>query len=268
MYPVIFKLGSFTLRTYGVIVLFALLVAWWLARKEAKEKDYQLQQIDSFIFLAVTVGVGGARLYYVLFNLSYYLQNPYQISMIWDGGLAIHGGLIGGVLAGIWFCWRNKLRFWRLADTLTPAIILGQAVGRVACFFNGDAYGKPTNLPWGVTFTHPLSSAPKHISLHPTQLYQLAWNLLVFGVVWSFHRRVKYEGELFLMYAILYSLGRFFIENLRGDQLIFSFFGLAISTARTMSVVTILSVVIFHFILRKQDRMGKVRIRLNRGIKS
>ncbi len=237
----------------------SVLVAWWLARKEAKGKDYELQQIDTFIFLAITVGMVGARLYYVLFNLSYYLQNPYQIIEIWDGGLAIHGGLIGGFLAGIWFCWRKKLRFWRFADTLTPAIILGQTVGRVACFLNGDAYGKPTNVPWGVTFTHSLSSAPKNISLHPTQLYQLAWNLLVFGLIWSFRRRVKYKGELFLIYAVLYSLGRFFIENLRGDQLIFNFFDSAISTARSMSVVIILSVVIFHFILRRQNWVGKVR---------
>lgn len=240
-------------------MLLSVLVAWWLARKEAKEKDYELQQIDTFIFLAITVGIVGARLYYVLFNLSYYLHNLYQIIEIWDGGLAIHGGLIAGFLAGIWFCWRKRLRFWRLADTFTPAIILGQTVGRLACFLNGDAYGKPTTLPWGVTFTHPLSSAPKDIPLHPTQLYQLAWNLLVFGLTWSFRRRVKYEGELFLIYAILYSLGRFFIENLRGDQLIFNFFGLAISAARSTSVVTILSVVIFHFILRKQDQIGKVR---------
>ncbi len=101
MYPVIFRLGSFTLSSYGVILSLSVFVAWWLVRKEAKEKNYQLQQIDTFIFLAIAVGMVGARLYYVLFNLSYYLQNPYQIIQIWDGGLAIHGGLIGGFLAGI-----------------------------------------------------------------------------------------------------------------------------------------------------------------------
>ena len=255
MYPVIFRSGSFTLGSYGVIVLLALLLACWLARKEAKEKNYELYQIDTFIFVAVTGGMVGARFYYVLFNLSYYLHNPYQILQIWKGGLAIHGGLIGGILAGIWFCWRKKLKFWRLADTFAPAIILGQTIGRVACFFNGDAYGKPTSLPWGVTFTHTLSSAPRNISLHPTQLYQLIWNLLVFGLVWSFRRRVRYEGELFLSYAVLYSLGRFFIEDLRGDQLVFNFFGSGVSTARSMSVAIILSVVIFHFILRKRDQI-------------
>lgn len=236
-------------------MLLALLVACWLARKEAKEKNYELYQIDTFIFLTISGGVVGARLYYVLFNLSYYLENPYQIIQIWKGGLAIHGGLIGGLLAAIWFCWRKKLKFWRLADTFTPALILGQAVGRVACFLNGDAYGKPTNLPWGVTFTHPLSSAPRNISLHPTQLYQLAWNLVVFALIYSFRRRVKYEGELFLIYVTLYSLGRFFIENLRGDQLTFNFFGLGVSAARSMSVVIILSVLIFHFILRKRKQI-------------
>lgn len=236
-------------------MLLALLVACWLARKEAKKKNYELYQIDTFIFLAITGGMVGARLYYVLFNSSYYLENPYRIMQVWKGGLAIHGGLIGGLLAAIWFCWRKKLKFWRLVDTFTPALILGQAVGRVACFLNGDAYGKPTNLPWGVTFTHPLSFAPKNISLHPTQLYQLAWNLAVFGLIYSFRRRVKYEGELFLIYAILYSLGRFFIESLRGDQLVFNFFALTISTARSMSVLTIVSVLIFHFILRKRKQI-------------
>ena len=122
-------------------------------------------------YSAVIAGVIGARVYYVLFSdLDYYRADPLKVLAIWEGGLAIHGALIARILAALWCAWREKISFWRWADTFAPSLILGQAIGRIGCFFNGDAHGYPTNLPWGLVFS-PESPAGQMFPgqpFHPT----------------------------------------------------------------------------------------------------
>jgi phosphatidylglycerol:prolipoprotein diacylglycerol transferase len=127
--------------------------------------------------------------------------------------------LIGGVLAGIWFCRRRRLAFWSFADLLTPSILLGQAVGRGACTLNGCSYGKPTTLPWAVTFTDPAAQAPHNLPLHPTQLYEMASDFAILLFLWHFRKKTRFDGQLFLMYVTLYAAARFILEVFRGDSL-------------------------------------------------
>ena len=161
------------------------------------------------------------RLYFLsIFDPSIFGEHPGEILAIWNGGLSIQGGLLGGLIAGILFCRARRISFWDFADLLTPSVILGQAVGRVACVLNGCSFGKPTLLPWAVTFTDPRSAAPRDIPLHPTQFYEMGADLLIFLLVWNLRKRTRFGGELFLIWAMAYGGARIFLEMFRGDSLL------------------------------------------------
>lgn len=222
MYPELFRIGPMPIHSYGVMIATAFLMALWVGIKEAKRKDIDLKLVSDFVTYALIYGILGARLAYVIFfDLQYYLNHPLHILFVWEGGLVLYGGILGGLIAGIWFIKKHKLNFWKFADTLAPSVILGQAIGRIGCFLSGDSYGVPTELPWGVKF--PEGSLPNlhfgQIPIHPTQIYESLLNFVIFMVLWKLRKRNTYNGFLFLLYLISYSAMRFFIEFLRGDSL-------------------------------------------------
>jgi phosphatidylglycerol:prolipoprotein diacylglycerol transferase len=252
MYPVLVQIGHFTLRSYGALFALAMLVGWVVAKHEARRKGFPEATTEKFLGLAVLAGLVGARLDYILFSdLMTYLRHPGTMFALWQGGLAVQGGLIGGLVAAVWFTRHHRLPFWSFADAFAPGLILGQAIGRLACFLNGDAYGQPTTLAWGVTFTDHQSMAPLNIPLHPTQLYEMGWNLLLFGFLWGIRKRTRYPGQLFLFYVAFYSLGRFVIEGLRGDQLTYALGDVTFSTAKTISLVAIGGSIFLHYYFQK-----------------
>lgn len=195
MYPVLIDLGWWQLRSYGVFVVVAVVVgAWWSAR-EARRKGLDPARVYDFASFGGLAGLVGARLYYVLLSQpGYYLARPLEILAIWHGGLAVHGALLGGLLAGVWFIRRRGFSFWRFADIAAPGLILGQTVGQIACLLNGDTYGKPTTLPWAITFTDPRAMAPLGVPLHPIEIYELLAYLAVFLLVWRVSRRATQDG--------------------------------------------------------------------------
>ncbi len=202
------------------MIAFAFIVGILIASKEAERKGIGKEMVFDFLPWAILGGILGARLYYVLFyDLKFYLQQPLRILFFWEGGLAFHGGFLLSLLIGIHFTRSRRISLWTFADTATPSIILGQAIGRLGCFLNGCCYGVETRLPWGVNFTHPDSIAPSGIIRHPTQLYQLLLNLAVFSTIWKLRRRERYGGFLFLIYLILYSISRSLVESFRADSL-------------------------------------------------
>lgn len=198
----------------------AFLAGAWLGVREARRKGYDPELVFDLLFYVMIGGILAARLYYVAtFNPSYFLENPLSILAVWRGGLSIQGGLIGGVSAGVLFCWIRGLSFWSFADLMTPSIILGQAVGRGACVLNGCSFGKPTDLPWAIVFTDPNTAAPRDIPLHPTQFYEMGTDLLIFLLIWNLRKRTRFDGQLFLVWAICYAAARSVIELFRGDSL-------------------------------------------------
>ena len=239
MSPILVELGSLTIRWYGVMIAAAVLVGLWLAGREGIRKGFQKQQIYDFVFYVVIAGIAGARIYYVLFSdLNLFLANPLRIFALWEGGLAIHGAILAGVITALWYTWKEKIPFWRWLDTFAPSLILGQAIGRIGCFFNGDAHGYPTSLPWGVVFS-PDSCAGQMFPgqpLHPTQLYELGFNVAIFLVLWKLRKRPGFDGFLFLIYAILYSSIRIFVEHFRADRL--TYWG-DLSAAQSLGVMGI-----------------------------
>jgi phosphatidylglycerol:prolipoprotein diacylglycerol transferase len=221
MYPIFLRFDSFEIRWYGIMIALAFLAGTWIGLKEAKRKGYDSDLIYDLLFYVMVAGIVGARLYYVAAsNLSYFIEHPLDIVAIWRGGLSLHGGLIGGLLAGVWFCRKRGLAFWDFADLLTPSIILGQAVGRGACTLNGCSFGKPTGLPWAIVFTNPDAQAPHNIPLHPTQFYEMGTDFLIFFILWNLRTRMRFPGQLFLVWAMTYAVARFVLEFFRGDSLL------------------------------------------------
>jgi len=224
MHPILFQYGPIEIRYYGLMYVIGILFASYLIKKEVKRKGIGLTEDDviNFIIWTVVGGVLGARAYYVLFNLGYYLSNPSEIPAIWHGGLAIHGGLIGGGFIAWSYLKKRGIRFWRMADAVAPAIILGQTFGRFGNFMNGDAHGAPTTMPWGIIFP-PESIAGTQFPntpLHPTMLYELVLNFLIFCFLWLVLRKKEHkDGYIFAMYIVLYSMGRFVVEHFRADSL-------------------------------------------------
>ena len=197
-------------------------------------------------------GILGARIYYILFtDPKIFLANPLRFLAFWEGGLAIHGAILAGFLASVWYTWEWKLPFWKWADTLAPSLILGQAIGRMACFLNGDAHGYPTDLPWGIVYA-PESPAGQMFpgqALHPTQLYEMIFNLIIFTVLWKVRKKIKTQGNLFILYIILYSAARIIIEHFRADKLMY--FG-DISAAQSIGAVGIVSGLAAMLVLNKK----------------
>lgn len=229
------QVGAFAIRWYGLLIASAVLIGVNLSRFLAKQRRVDPAIVDSLVIWLVIAAVPSARLYYVLFQWQDYAQHLDRIPQIWRGGIAIHGAVLGGMIAALIFARLQKIPFWQLADLVAPALILGQAIGRWGNFFNSEAFGRPTNLPWKLYI--PLDRRPPGYEqfeyFHPTFLYESLWNLMVFALLMTlFFRGLKASshlklGTLFVVYLMTYSLGRFWIEGLRMDSLMLGPFRIA-----------------------------------------
>jgi phosphatidylglycerol:prolipoprotein diacylglycerol transferase len=226
--PVVVQIGPLVLRWYGLLIATALLMGVTLSQAIAAKRKLEPDAVGDAILWIVGGAIPCARLYYVLFNWSAYGGDWGQMIAIWRGGIAIHGAILGGILGGWLFSRLRRSSFWALADVIAPSLILGQAIGRWGNFFNSEAFGAPTDLPWKLYI--PVDRRPPAFVnveyFHPTFLYESLWNLAVFcGLLLLLQRdrlgpwRPLKNGTLFCVYAIAYSLGRVWIEGLRLDSL-------------------------------------------------
>lgn len=218
--------GNFSLRWYGLLIAIAVFVGLQLSQKLARLRQVNPELMADLVIWLVLAAIPAARLYYVAFRWQeVYRQHPDQIIKVWEGGIAIHGAILGGILAAVLFARLKKISFWRLADLVAPSVILGQAIGRWGNFFNSEAFGAPTNLPWKLLIKPGFRPQKmQHIAYyHPTFLYESLWNLGGLGLLlFLFFRYPKLKaGTLFLVYVVYYSAGRVWIEGLRMDSLMF-----------------------------------------------
>jgi len=255
MYPVLIQLGTFELRSYGIIVALSFFLGLWLSTKEAKRRGLDPGLIQDFALYALVGGIIGARLYFVLFsNPAYFLQKPWEIVAIWHGGIGIIGALLGGLVTALWYCRRKKLSFWRFADTLAPGVALGQAAGVIACLLNGDSYGKATDLAWAITYTDARAMAPLNVPLHPVEIYEMAIYFLVFLLVWRTRKKYRSDGFAFLTYLAGYGAARFSVEFFRGNPATFAW---DIPAAQIFGVALVLVSIAGFFVLG--EARGKAR---------
>ncbi|MDD2446977.1 MAG: prolipoprotein diacylglyceryl transferase [Tissierellia bacterium] len=240
MDPIAFTIFGLEVRWYGILIASAVVIGTILAIKEAKRKGISEDTILDLLLFVLPAAIIGARLHYVLFSWDNYKNNLIEILNIRGGGLAIHGAVIAGVIVGLIFAKVKKISFWELADIIAPSLILGQSIGRWGNYANQEAYGGPTDLPWAIVVDG--------VKVHPTFLYESIWNLLVFlFLVYYSRKMIKEDGEVFLLYIIIYSIGRLFIEGLRTDSLMFGPFRIA-------QLLSLASIIIGAFIFYKRRK--------------
>lgn len=219
------KLGPITIRWYGIMIALGFIVASWAATFLARRREIESDKLINGCLFAFMAGIAGARLYYCALNWQTFAQHPAEIIATWQGGLSIHGGIIGGVLAGWLYCRFAKLPFGASVDIGACVLPLAQAIGRWGNFFNSEAFGRPTPADFPLKLYIPEGSRPpglaSHEYFHATFLYESIWNLFVFLLLYFglFDRLKAYPGMTFLIYLFLYSIGRFLIEPMRTDSI-------------------------------------------------
>jgi len=265
MYPEIFRIGNFPINTYGVFLALAFLCAILIAVRLARRDGLPGEKIYDLSLWMLLAGLIGSKIL-MLFTEPEYRDNPSQflsLDFLRSGGV-FYGGLLGAVLAGYFLMKRYKLPWWKTADACAPGIAVANFFGRQGCFAAGCCWGKPTTLPWGVKFTekgHEITGVPIDAYLHPTQLYESFAMLLVFFFVLWLHKRKRFDGQVILAYALLYSIIRFAIEFVRDDPR-GDVFGLTSLTGLSTSQLISLVIGIWALILliRRRRRANSVNL--------
>lgn len=240
--PIALQLGPFSIHWYGIIIGTGILLGLYISTNEAVKRGLQKEVFSDLILWALPIALIFARIYYVIFNWSYYSQHPEEIIAIWRGGIAIHGALIGAIITTVVFAKKRNLSFWKLADIAAPSIILGQAIGRWGNFMNQEAHGGPVSREFLESLHLPdfiiNQMYIKGSYYHPTFLYESLWNLIGFLVLLVLQRINLKRGEVFLTYVIWYSIGRFFIEGMRTDSLMLTD---SLRMAQVLSIVLVVT---------------------------
>ena len=238
--PMIGHVGPFMLTWYGLFFALAVAAGGWLGLREARRKGLEVEKVQSLILWSLLGGLAGARLFHVVDRWDLYAGEPIRARYLWEGGLAIYGGLVSGVLTGFLYAWRSGLPVWKMADAAAPGLILGQGLGRLACIPNGDAYGAPTDVPWAFIYTNPAAMVPDGllgVPLHPYPAYELLFDLAVLGLLWRLRGVYKADGLLFITYLGVYAIGRFLLTFFRMEQV--WFFGLQEAQVVALAVLVV-----------------------------
>ena len=233
MYPILFQFGSFTISSFGVMMVIAFLLGNYLLRLDVVAEGYDATIADDIIFRAAIGGILGAKFYYLIENIptgqaadnmngliniiaGIFTLNGERIAFgiqNFGAGLVFLGGLVGGMAAVSWYIYRKNLNWFKIADLAAPFLVLGHGIGRIGCFLVGDDYGIPTNLPWAIAFPNGLP--PTNIAVHPTQLYEMSAYFIIFFYLRYRKRNQTFSGEIIFEYLFLGGLSRFMVEFIR-----------------------------------------------------
>jgi phosphatidylglycerol---prolipoprotein diacylglyceryl transferase len=249
--PMAISVGHFHLNWYSLIVILAIITAVGLALWEGKRKGFSSESILSLAPWVIVGGIIGARLFHVIDHWPYYAANPLQMFAFWQGGLAIWGALAGGAVTAIIYARLSKIPVGRLYDTLVPALLVAQIIGRFACIIDGDAVGGATSLPWGFTYINPGAMVPSGllgVSVHPYPVYDQIWNLLGLSIALKLRHRLKTDGLLFMTYLSIYAIGRLVLSFVRQENI--WFWGLQEAQVIAIAIL-IISVGVMIYLSRK-----------------
>ena len=249
--PILVDLGVIRVSWYGLMYIFGFLASYLLVRYQMKRKDFGVSKLDveNLYFYLILGLIIGARLGYVLFyNLKDYLADPLEIFAIWHGGMSFHGGLIGVLIVGILFSWKNKKSFWKIADLFIVTAPIGLGLGRIGNFINGELYGRVTQVPWGMIF-------PKGDSLlrHPSQLYESALEGgVLFLILWFLKDKKLPTGGLLAVFLSVYGVFRFFLEFFREPDPQLGFVLGPFTMGQTLSALMIIGGIVLFFYLKRR----------------
>ncbi|WP_407270672.1 prolipoprotein diacylglyceryl transferase [Radiobacillus sp. PE A8.2] len=255
---VAFELGPLTVYWYGIIIAFGAFLGFIIAQRESEKRGLPKDTFSDLLIIAIPIAIISARIYYVAFQWDQYRNNLGDVFAIWEGGIAIHGALIGATLTGYFFSKVKKVSFWKLVDIAAPSIILGQAIGRWGNFMNQEAHGGLVTRGFleGLYLPEFIINQMyiEGVYYHPTFLYESIWNLIGFVLLLSLRKVNLRRGELFFSYIIWYSIGRFFIEGMRTDSLMLTE---SLRIAQVISIVLVIVSIIAIIYRRKTGLANK-----------
>ena len=238
--PVAFQLGPIAVRWYGIIIACGILLGYFIAQRTLQRVGFDKDVLVDILFWSAIIGFIVARIYFVIFQFPYYAQHPAEIPKIWHGGIAIHGGIIGGFITGIFICKRKNINPFQMGDIAAPSMILAQGIGRWGNFMNHEAHGGPVSRSFLEHLHIPDfiidNMYINGVYYHPTFLYESIWDVLGFIILLSLRKHLRI-GDTFALYLIWYSIGRFFVEGLRTDSLMLTSH---IRIAQLMSIVLVI----------------------------
>ena len=242
--PIAVSIAGFDIRWYGILIASGALLALYISYRRAPRYGLSPEDVLDIVLGILPMGILGARIYYVIFNWGYYSQSPSEIINIRSGGLAIHGGLILGMITAYVICRYKKISFIDVADLILPSVALAQAIGRWGNFFNNEAYGTETTLPWAIIIDGK--------SVHPTFLYESIWCLIMFITLSYAFKRRKFSGQIACMYGLLYAPERFLVEGLRTDSLMIDF----LRQAQVISIVIFVVSLALYMYLKRRNALN------------
>jgi phosphatidylglycerol:prolipoprotein diacylglycerol transferase len=260
MFPKILDLGPITIHTYGLLLAAAFIAGIWITSRNAKKQGIHPDSIWNMGLVVIFSALVGAKLLLLVSDYQYYSQNfreIFSLSTLRSAGV-YYGGLLLALCAAIWYLRKKRLPAWTIADLAAPGIALGQTLGRLGCLSAGCCYGKPTQLPWGITFTSQYAyenvGVPLNTALHPTQIYEsIATFCLFLYLMWRLSRK-HFTGQILLEYLMLYAVMRFAIEFFRYDDRGFVLYGL-LSTSQFIAILTFIgSVAVYGYLLRRNGK--------------
>jgi phosphatidylglycerol---prolipoprotein diacylglyceryl transferase len=262
MYPRLFTIPlfrtDFTLHTYGVLLAIAFIVGLWVVGRQARRSGMDAGQTMDLAVYSLIGGLIGARLLLLVVDWDTYSKNPRELFSLLQSGGVFYGGLIGGLLVAWWYIRRHAIPGWRAADVLAPGVVMGQAIGRLGCLAAGCCFGKPTDVPWAVTFRDMWAArqaqTPVDVPLHPSQVYESIAAALIFVVLVWMAPRKRFHGQIALAYIVLYSAARFGLEYFRGD-VSRGFVG-PLSTSQVIALLLLVGAVALVPYLSKRQRAG------------
>ncbi|QTD42823.1 prolipoprotein diacylglyceryl transferase [Sporosarcina sp. Te-1] len=255
--PIAFELGPISVRWYGILITLGIVLAFLVVQREMVKRGMHPDFLTDLLIWAVPISIISARIYYVIFQWDMYKNHPADIIKTWEGGIAIHGALIGAFLTAYFYTKKRGVSFWKVADIAVPGILIGQIIGRWGNFINQEAHGGPVSEAFMQNTIIPdwimNQMTIDGVTYHPTFLYESLWNVVGLLIVLVIRRMNLKRGEVFFFYLVWYSIGRFFIEGMRTDSL----YG---GDLRAAQIVSILAIVagISLFIYRRFIQKVKV----------
>ena len=261
MHPILFSVGSLHFPTYGAVMVLAILAAICTILRLGGREGLDTGLLLDFSTWLLLVGLVGAKVLMVISDWDYYSRNPREI-LSWNtflAGGAFYGGFVAAILFAAWYIRLHRLSFWKVVDVYAPAVSLGLGIGRIGCFAAGCDYGKPTTSAWGIVFTDPIAhqvaGTPLNIPLYPTQPIMSLASLSIFAIlIWRYSKKTR-DGEIFLLYVVLYAMARYFIEFLRGDEDRGFVFHHLLSTSQFIAILALAAAVWMALILRRRPAL-------------